>query len=218
MMINEIIKVLQDGFLAMPIESMSEITPCRGATSGLFFPSKIASHYCGMNEFTVGDIMAYGFLRFGYPVNDWDDYKQLCQWIVRTPMEGVFLTVQPTTLSPFGYLIKDPLTNDLSSEIYNETYRKRNEFSFDLPIWDTLPKDSLERQINETLHRTIVDMKRPVSIRDWQIDLMGRCSGEGFREFEEDDDGYEEIKEDYFAPTSAMAGYGLHAIRKGECQ
>ncbi len=200
--------VFRDGFLAMPIESMSEITYCRGATSGLFYPSWIASHYCDMNEFTVSDIMAYGFRRFGYPVNGWDAYKQLCQWVVQTSMDGVFLTVQPTALSPFGYLLKDSLTDNLMSEIYSETYRKRNELSFDPPIWDNLPQDSLERQINESLHRTIIDMKRPVSIRDWQINILGQCSGKEFRVFAEDDDGYEDIKEDYFAPISTTAGMG----------
>ena len=205
---NEMIKIFRDGFTAMPIESMSEITSCRGATSGLFYPSQIASYHCDMNEFTVGDIMAYGFRRFGYPVNGWDDYKQLCEWIVRTPMEGVFLTIQPTSLSPFGYLLKDPLTDEISAEIYNEIYHKRNEWSFDPPVWDNLPKESLERQINEALHRAIIDVRRPVSIRDWQLDIQGKCDVEGFVEYVRDEDGYEEIMCTYFAPVSPMAGKG----------
>lgn len=296
-------KQLRDGFTAMPIQNMDEITPSRGATSGLLHPSGIAKHYCGMSDFTVGDIMAYGFRRFGYPVNGWDVYKQLCQWIVKTPMEGVFLTVQPTDLSPFGFLLKDPLSQELSDEqmlpfiewgqqcrkwakethgvilingsyyagqFYTEeelylaycnwldrTYpgvqgetleliaeelevttdfikqrfsdEKRDECNRFVeeykqthpspkrshqchalddnapsePFWENLPENSLERRMNEALFRTILDLKRPVPIRDWQIDIMGECTGEGFRVYTEDD-GYEELTQDHFAPIAAI--------------
>ena len=204
----------QDGFIAHSIESMDEITMARGAISGQLQPSGIAFHYCGITDTTVGNIMAYGFRRFGYPVNGWDDYKQLCQWIVRTPMEGVFLTMQPANILPFGYLLKTPLAEELDAFQFKN--RKLNRFGHnplnkeapDPPYWDVLPITSLERQVNEALRRTIIDMKRPVSIRDWQIDLMGQCSGEGFREFEEDDDDYGEMVRDDFAPASPTAGYG----------
>jgi hypothetical protein len=281
---------LTDGFTAMAIEDMDEVIPSRGATSGLLNPSGIAKHYCGLSEFAVGNIMAYGFRRFGYPVNGWDDYKQLCQWVIRTPMQDVFLSLQPTTSEPFGYLLKDPLSQTLSNEQIaplvewgkqcqewaKETYSvtlvhrfhyaghctdeelllawnnwkdkaaevqterffaekqsecerlveeyktirpspNRHHSSHILdeevpdtpPYWTLLPADSLERRINEALHRTILDMKRPVSIRDWQIDILGKCSGEGFRVFKEDEDGYEEITQDYFAPVTKTAGLGL---------
>lgn len=280
-------KQLLDGFIAMPIQNMDEITLSRGATSGLLQPSGIAKHYCGMNDFTVGNIMAYGFRRFGYPVNGWDVYKQLCQWIMRTPMDGVFLTVQPTDLSPFGYLLKDPLSQELSNEQaspliewgqqcrkwakethgvtlmhilhyagrftneeadeefrkwistqgeveetdaiikrfmkekreecerlaaeYKQTHPspKRNHQCHALnapetPFWENLPENSLERRVNEALFRTILDLKRPVSIRDWQINIMGKCSEKGFRMYAEDDDGYEELTQDHFAPIATF--------------
>jgi hypothetical protein len=213
---NIIMTDFNDGFLAMPIQSMDEVIPAQGATSGLLKPSGIAVHYCGITNFTVGDIMAYGFRRFGYPVNGWDSYKQLCEWIMRTPMDKVFLTLQPTTHSPFGYLLRDSLSAELRAEQYNNG--KLDRFSHDplsnevsaTPYWEVLPITSLERQVNEALRRTIIDMRRPVSIRDWQIDILGKCSGEGFRHFAEDDNGYEEIVQDLFAPKSSQSGYGLY--------
>lgn len=322
-------KQLHDGFTAMPIQNMDEITPSRGATSGLLHPSGIAKHYCEMSNFTIGDIMAYGFRRFGYPVNGWDVYKQLCQWVIRTPMEGVFLTLQPTDLSPFGFLLKDPLSQELSDEQMlpliewgqqcrkwakethgvtlmhtlhyagrftneeaDEEFRKwismqgevetdaiikrfmkekreecerlaaeykqthpspkrshqchalddnapetptdtekkgttkgvdtsgRGDGTFRVlcsfvsaPFWENLPESSLERQINEAIYRTILDLKRPVPIRDWQLDIMGKCTGEGFRVYTEDDDGYEELTQDYFAP---IATFERHSARDSE--
>lgn len=287
---------LNDGFLAMPIEKMEEITPGSGATGGLLYPSKIAENYCGMKELNIGDIMVYGFRRFGYPVNGWDDYKQLCMWVIRTPMEGVFLSLTPTNVSPFGFILKHPLSQQLLEEQSlpiiewgrrcrqwaNETYdivlvdqfrfagfctdeeaemeyfkwlgkqglahtderakqflkEKSDECAhickkyekieplpnkhlpFELieaqktPFWESLPKDSLEHKINEAIYRTILDMKRPVSIRDWQINIEGECGDEGFRIFDVDEDGYVEISEDYFTPTAKSAGYGMPCLSK----
>jgi hypothetical protein len=110
------IHIFDDGFTVMPIQTLDEILPARGGTGGLLEPSGIAYHYCGIQTFDVGHLMAYGFRRFGYPANGWDNDKELCKWILVTPMEGVFLTVTPTSVSPFGYLLKNPLTRELSNE------------------------------------------------------------------------------------------------------
>jgi hypothetical protein len=69
------INIFTDGFTAMPIESADEISDCQSGISGLLYPSEIAKHYCGIKIFDVGNIMAYGFRRFGYPIIGWDAYS-----------------------------------------------------------------------------------------------------------------------------------------------
>lgn len=298
--------IFADGFTAMPISSMIEVNDCQGATGGLLEPSEIAEHYCGIETFSVGDIMAYGFRRFGYPVNGWNSYKQLCRWIITTPMDGVFLTVQPRDVEPFGYLLKNPLTEKLVAEQtaparewgqrchdwakkehgvvlvyplswagqcsdeefetaseewlqkkYPKDYTKNintleqlaekagvskedviklfqdekreecekfvDEYKKDHPIpqksyscmysenipekpfWENLPEESLERQINAALYRAILDLTRPVWVRDWEIAIDNNFLKEEFVKYDEDG---EEIY-NYYAPRSGMAGYGV---------
>ena len=58
------------------------------------------------------------FRRFGYPRFGWDDYKQLVRYCLTTPMDGVFLSVQPsfdTNLS-FGYLLRMNLDRECVEE------------------------------------------------------------------------------------------------------
>lgn len=125
------VSIFGDGFTAMAIRSMDEVQDCRGATGGLFEPTDIAEKYCGMQNFCTGDIMAYGFRRWGYPVNGWDGNKQLCHWIVTTPMNGVFLTVTPRNVAPFGYLLKKPL----EKEFMDEREKPRREWARECSKW-----------------------------------------------------------------------------------
>ena len=302
------IAIFDDGFTTMPIHSMDQIANCYQASGGFLLPTEIARHYCDI-AFAVGKIMAYGFRRFGYPVNDWDDDKELCQWIVTTPMSGVFLSIKPATVAPFGFLLKKDILTALSEEQNNKlrawgaachewaktekqtilidmahiagnytdeeslialeawltrtypTYQKEESLTQlaerlgttkakisvqfwteksvecrqmaaeyaeicpppdtwrlavlgdhtpETPFWRELPETSIERQINEAIWRTLCDLKRPVSVRDWALTIDDDNGGED----ETLDDGEEKTNKaktiyDYYAPESPMAGQGV---------
>jgi hypothetical protein len=91
-----------------------------GAMGGFFWPSHLAKA-AGVS-FDRGNIMAYCFRRFGYPVHGWDDYKELCSWYVTTRMPGVYLSIRPSSGSPFGFM--------LTMDIYEEVERYFGEHWF----------------------------------------------------------------------------------------
>ena len=64
----------------------------------------------------VGDIMAYCFRRFGYPTCGWDDHKQLCNWIISTPLSGCVLSVNANTAWTFSVILDKVLTKQLIVE------------------------------------------------------------------------------------------------------
>lgn len=292
--------MFSDGFTAMPITSIDQVKDCHMATAGVMFPSEIAQRFGGFARYSVGAIMAYGFRRFGYPVNGWDSGKEVCRWIVTTPMDGVFVTISPTSVAPFGYAVAAGLYRDLVREqtapyrawgqqcrawakatygltmvnsmawgghctedeleaaseawlratypeaegaesveqiaeragvsVHEITHRfwadQQKEYdriaseftrlcpypdmsdSLALietttvtPFYDVFPDGSLERQVNAALYRAILDMHRPVSVRDWELTFDGEPVDS---DSEEDED-----MSDMFAPVSRMAGYGL---------
>lgn len=274
-----------------------------GAGSGTIDPSGIAKYYADMKDLSHSDIMAYCFRRFGYPIYGWDSYKKLCHWFIKTPMQDVFLSVSATRVSPFGFMLRsgiynqlvreprremaawgdrcfdwakkkygvtligyahwsgsakfedvekaftewiterypdDPDLNEKSEkeiskigdlfwkvkgeecEYFERMYKinhpspvRRSEDSYldyydrkvpEIPYWRNLHKDSLERNIMEALWRTIVDLKRPVSIRDWEINIEGICDPGEYSKWNE---GTDEVEYDYTVPSADTSGYGV---------
>lgn len=47
----------------------------------------------------------------------------------------------------------------------------RAEF-YAVPFWLSLPEDSIERQVNAALYRTLQDLLRPVGVRDWGLNIV----------------------------------------------
>lgn len=64
-----------------------------GAASGTVCPSKLAAQVgCAPHG---AWLTAYMIRRFGPPLCGCDDYKNLCEWSLTTPMPGVWLSVTP---------------------------------------------------------------------------------------------------------------------------
>lgn len=49
-------------------------------------------------------LFSYMFRRFGTPVDICDEYKQIGQWLLTTPMDGLYLSVHPFMGMGFGYI------------------------------------------------------------------------------------------------------------------
>lgn len=60
--------------------------------NGLLEPGELAEKIYG-DKFSSASMFAYLFRRFGYPLDGWDDYKELCGYILNTPMEGIYLYI-----------------------------------------------------------------------------------------------------------------------------
>lgn len=95
-----------------------------GASSGLFDPGELAEKVLG--DVHWGALMGYCWRRFGPPNTGSDPDKGLADWLITTPMEGLFLrvTIRPhSTNLLFGYTI----AKDLSRPIYAVNEAKRHE-------------------------------------------------------------------------------------------
>ncbi len=49
--------------------------------------------------------------------------------------------------------------------------KRRAEF-YAIPFWMSLSEDSVERQVNEAIYRTLQDLLRPVGVRDWDLNIV----------------------------------------------
>jgi hypothetical protein len=255
--------IFEDGFEAV----QAVITEKTGGGGVQLDPCRMAEAYCGMKKHNVGAIMAYGFRRFGFPRLGWDDYKQLCQWYITTPLEWLYLRVEACQWDPFGYAIKkpfgkrlfrlqnadfwqwhadlkvwakkyygvtldDPLHDSTSYRKFSQIYSQRcpmrdrpsilslNPFHQEVPpekpYWLELSENDLERQVCEALCRTIQDLKRPVSVRDWYLTFEGGyTSDEEVMEFWKYDERDKKVY-DYSASISRHAGYGVRPEFIGE--
>lgn len=64
------------------------------AKGGLFDLTEAVQEILG-DEPQLGAVFMYLFRRFGYPKFGWDADKQLVQYFITTPMDGVMLVVEP---------------------------------------------------------------------------------------------------------------------------
>jgi len=98
-------------FVAKPYVICGTMT---GAGSGLFNPGNMAQEEIG--DVNWGETLAYMTRRFGPPNVGSDPYKEICGWLVSTPMDGVALSVRITphgTWLLFGYMIDKEMERDL---------------------------------------------------------------------------------------------------------
>lgn len=49
--------------------------------------------------------------------------------------------------------------------------KRRAEF-YATPFWLSLPKNSIDRQVNEAIYRTLQDLLKPVRVRDWDLNIV----------------------------------------------
>lgn len=116
-------------FVAKPATIVERMT---GAASGVLRPGDLAEEELG--EVDWGQLMAYMFRRFGAPNCPSDDYKEICSWILTTPMEGLLLSVRITpshTSLLFGYLV----THDLNRRLYDVEHARRTDFHHRFGAW-----------------------------------------------------------------------------------
>ena len=124
------IDVYKDGFTAMAVKSGFVMKDKSIAGGGLIWPSLIAEHYLEMS-FDYARIAAYCLRRFGYSVIGYDDDKQLYSWLVTTPMDGVFLRIDASSVGPFGYGVTREIEHELLKEHF-EYWTQRNR---DIKQW-----------------------------------------------------------------------------------
>jgi hypothetical protein len=106
-------------FVARPYVLKGGMT---GAALGTFDPGTMAEEELG--EIEWGTLMGYMTRRFGPSNIGSDPYKDICSWLVTTPMEGVALSVRITpgaTRFLFGYM----LDRDLDEELMRLKHERR---------------------------------------------------------------------------------------------
>lgn len=103
-----------------------------GAAMGTFDPGKMAEEELGDIEW--GTLMGYMTRRFGPSNIGSDPYKDVCSWIITTPMEGVALSVRITpsvTRFLFGYM----LDRDLDKELMQLKHERRVAWQTRFGAW-----------------------------------------------------------------------------------
>ena len=167
----------------------------RGAMMGIFDPGIYAKKVFGEqydNSF-YGTACAYLLRRFGPSEWGCDPYKELTHYILTTEMDEVMLTVRPgcSVSTSFGYYV--------SSEIYEKSMKALMESG---QISRKEQKEIMEPidcpirgPVVKALHDAIDELKKPINVRDWFFNIVGRVK---------DGDSTEEIV-DY----SSVAGYGI---------
>jgi hypothetical protein len=100
-----------------------------GAMGGIFEPGQLATEI--MPDVEYGNLFAYLFRRFGYPLMDWDDHKELCGYILTTKIKGVYLDVspRPSGLShSFGYILDKAINKQCMIERFAPILARRDRF------------------------------------------------------------------------------------------
>lgn len=143
-------------------------------TVGMLDPGSIAENV--FSEINGGELFAYLFRRFGYPNIGWDKEKQLVEYAITTPIDDLFLTVFPYTGGNrpdlmFGYSLSRSIEEAVSKEVFGNREIPHWE-------WEKWSPDTLLYRCNEALKQALLDLKRPVYIRDIAINCLGKIKDE----------------------------------------
>ena len=156
----------------------------QGAISGIIITPDIAEEV--FSKWDYGHAFAYLWRRFGPPFDGSDPHKELCNYCLTTRMPGVLLYVSPKLSAEisFGYLLKQKLFRKL---IINNLH--------DLWLWHKgkEARHSRKKRVENALRGAMQELKRPVNVRDWLINIEGRV-----------EDGPQNVVE-----PSSYAGYGV---------
>ncbi len=82
-------------------------------------------------------LFAYLFRRFGYPNVGWDDYKQLVEYALTTPIPGLYLTVYPslgTDRDP-GFHFGCLFNKKVAERMYAADHRRNDRYFAKLHAW-----------------------------------------------------------------------------------
>lgn len=95
-------------------------------------------------QVNYGELFAYLFRRFGYPVYGWDSYKDLVKYILTTPRKDMWLRIIPYPKSndiTFTFMVKADIrvsTNDWERADINDWEKRRLDWyieRFGMPDW-----------------------------------------------------------------------------------
>lgn len=117
-----------------------------GASSGIINPGRVAIEVFG-DELEFGRLFAYCFRRFGHPNSGSDPYKDLAEYKLTTPMDGVFLSVCIKPTSRTGLLFGYVLAEDIEAELMRENSEILTGFHKRFEAWRKeqgiiLPRDN----------------------------------------------------------------------------
>mgnify|MGYP007041524796 FL=1 len=153
-----------------------------------------------------GPLLAYLNRRFGPPPRGSDPHKSLCgAWLLTTPHPELFIMVEPSVSGP-EYAFYYALTRDADRRLR----RAEEAWSDEIHCWKPAG-DGARRylEIAGPFHRAarhaLLDLLRPVRVRDLWIDAQGRVKDSDVRL------AYDEEAErhDLAAEPAASSNYGI---------
>lgn len=95
-------------------------------------PKDVMDIYKIQDPAADANAFAYMFRRFGCPTSYCDDYKQIGEWYLTTPMEGLFLTVYPFMGLGFGYVTN---IEGLTRAVWSEQRKPVDEYFQRMKSW-----------------------------------------------------------------------------------
>lgn len=169
-----------------------------------------------------GNLFTYMWRRFGPPPFGSDDYKEIANWFITTPMPHVYLGVNPNPsglLYAFRYAVSSEIIQQLR-EPKREWRKAMQRWEQDGKVgpepesprfyedWDEESSDSMLYRVNNALVAAIQDLRRPTYVRDVYINCFGRVADSELTFSSDDEDSGPDCVE-YFK----HAGYGIdHCI------
>lgn len=166
--------------------------PCRSLWDGYALDDKVLSK-SPMRNVRWATLFAYMHRRFGPPHLGGDDYKDLSAgWMLTTPDQDVFVAVSPSLSGPgFSFV-------PYVAAVAGRGYRTAEDLK--------LP-DARVEEICKAYRDTLVDLLRPVCVRDQYINALGELGrsarDESLLAFDEDSD--ESIYQVRFHDSSGYA-------------
>lgn len=144
-----------------PFHPTDDYQDWQGARSGKYMPGALAEAV--LPPLAGPHLFIYLFRRFGAPNWPWDQTRYLVEYVLTTPLDGVYLTIFPDMQNRydvrrlmFGYLLAP----------------QRAAVAYSTPVneWRTAP---LYAEGNAAFRATLVDLLRPVWLYDQAINAAG---------------------------------------------
>jgi len=169
----------------------------RGASAGVFNPGQDAKIIFGEqhDRLFYATSCAYLLRRFGPAQQGCDPYKELTWYVLTTQMDGVLLTVRPccSVSTSFGYL--------LNPELHESTLRAEMDARGKGKYLEA--KDcEIRSPVVKALCDAMEELKKPVNVRDWYFNIVGRVKD---CDLQMEDEGDSVTCVQY----SDLAGYGI---------
>lgn len=113
-----------------------------GASSGVISPGQIARAVFS-DGLEFGRLFAYCFRRFGHPNTSSDDHKGIASYIVTTPFDGLFLSIEVKPHNDPGLLFGYRMTAELEEKLQKERRQIIDAWHVKFKAWRVLHGISL---------------------------------------------------------------------------